>query len=151
MQQFEEVKAKVCKTSARLKEAENHILDMEEQIQTMEDAVTELLTTIQTQVTNHRRIKLGMKRKALPLLGPLLHAFWVMRQDKCVIFRTIVLIEMQGVVVHVQCGRIVRGGLLILGPTPKCVGQPTPDLLHQVLQTWKSCFIFLLSVWLLSC
>lgn len=38
-----------------------------------------------------------------------------MRQDKCVIFRTIVLIEMQGVVVHVQCGRIVRG-LLILGP-----------------------------------
>lgn len=43
MQQFEEVKAKVCKTSARLKEAENHILDMGEQIQTMEDAVTELL------------------------------------------------------------------------------------------------------------
>lgn len=43
VQQLEEVKAKVCKTSARLKEAENHILDMEEQIQTTEDAVTELL------------------------------------------------------------------------------------------------------------
>lgn len=43
MQQFEEVKAKVCKTSARLKEADNHILDMEEQIQTMQDAVTEQL------------------------------------------------------------------------------------------------------------
>lgn len=43
VQQLEEVKAKVCKTSARLKEAENHILDMEEKIQTTEDAVTELL------------------------------------------------------------------------------------------------------------
>lgn len=42
-QQFEEIKAKVCKTNARLEEAEGRIADTEEWVQTMEDAVTELL------------------------------------------------------------------------------------------------------------
>lgn len=54
VQQFEEVKVEVCKTNARLKEAEGCLLKMEEQIQTMEDAVTELLklqSKLKSQIT----------------------------------------------------------------------------------------------------
>lgn len=38
-QQFEEVKAEICKTNVRLEEAEGRIVDTEERDQTVEDVV----------------------------------------------------------------------------------------------------------------
>lgn len=54
-QQFEDVKAELCKTNARLEEAECRILDTEERVQTMEDIVIELLqlqSKLQSQLTD---------------------------------------------------------------------------------------------------